>query len=100
VATDVGACREMIIGSFRENPPLGPAGEITSLASPDATANAIFHLLEDPSWYERCATIMRRRIQLYYNKKILERAYSALYTHYLSLPDSSEGVGGFQRWQG
>lgn len=100
VATDVGACREIIMGGFRENPPLGPAGEVTPLASPDVTANAIYHLLEDQAWYDRCSETIKKRVKLYYNQKTLDRTYGSLYDHYLGLPDNPDGAGGFRRWLG
>lgn len=55
VATDVGACREMIYGSPTENPPLGPGGEVTPLANPTATAQAVARLLADREYWERAS---------------------------------------------
>ena len=44
VATDVGACREMIEGRRDEVPALGPGGAITGLADPQATGKALAKL--------------------------------------------------------
>src|SRR5207249_8690507 len=53
VATDVGACREMILGRSTESPALGDGGAITPLCNPAATAASIAHLLSDWDWRER-----------------------------------------------
>lgn len=79
VATDVGACREMILGRSDEQPALGVGGAITPLANPAATARAIAKLFEDRAHYERCAATIRERVRRYYNKTDLDRAYRALY---------------------
>jgi len=79
VATDVGACREMILGRPDEVPDLGPGGEVTEVASPSATADAIARLLLDDVGRQRCARAMRERVRLYYNKKTIDRIYGDLY---------------------
>ena len=79
VATDVGACREMILGRSDEQPALGAGGAITPLANPAATARAIQRLLEDREYYLQCGATIRARVQQYYNKSDLDRAYKALY---------------------
>lgn len=79
VATDVGACREMILGRSDERPALGPGGAVTPLANPAATARAVQRLLEDPEYYRACGDSIRARVQQYYNKSELDGAYRALY---------------------
>ena len=41
VVTDVGACRELILGRADEEPRLGPGGAVTPVASPEAIAAAL-----------------------------------------------------------
>ena len=48
VATNVGACREMLEGRRDEQPALGDGGILTDVASPEQTAEAIGALLRDP----------------------------------------------------
>ncbi len=79
VATDVGACREMILGRSDEAPALGPGGAVTPLASPAATADALRRLLTDPELYGRCGQAARERVRRYYNKTDLDGAYRRLY---------------------
>jgi glycosyltransferase involved in cell wall biosynthesis len=82
VATDVGACREMLSGGPNEEPPLGPAGEVTPLCNPSATAQAIGKLLLDSNWYEECSRNMKARVRQYYNKAKVDRTYRELYEKY------------------
>ena len=41
VATDVGACRELLVGISQEDQALGESGLVTPVVSPDATARAM-----------------------------------------------------------
>jgi glycosyltransferase involved in cell wall biosynthesis len=88
VATDVGACREMIEGRRDEVPALGPGGAITGLADPQATGRALARLLRDKEWRLRCASAIKRRVELYYNKKTIDRIYGELYHRYRDAPDA------------
>ncbi len=82
VATDVGACREMLYGDLREAEPLGPAGEVVPLANPTAAAQAIARLLTDRAYWESASRAVRERVRRYYNKPGLDRAYRELYDHW------------------
>jgi len=79
VATDVGACRELILGSSHEVPPLGPGGAVTSLANPEETAGEIGRLLTNRRWYERCSRALKTRVERYYSKADLDQTYNQLY---------------------
>lgn len=87
VVTDVGACREMILGRSDEAPRLGPGGAVTPLASPAATADALRALLTDPDRYTQCGDAARTRAARYYNKTDLDAAYREIYDAHLRLPD-------------
>lgn len=82
VATDVGACRELIEGAEAESPNLGHGGIVTALASPAAVAEAVYTLLMDPERYEQCSTVMRERIKLYYDQVAQHAQYRDLYAQY------------------
>jgi len=86
VATDVGACREMLEGRSDEAETLGPGGEITGLADPAATGRALARLLRDKAWHARCAAAIKRRVELYYNKKTIDGIYRTLYESYRDAP--------------
>jgi glycosyltransferase involved in cell wall biosynthesis len=79
VATDVGACREIIHGGLHETDSLGAGGEVTPLSNPTATAQAIARLLTDRVHWESASRAIRERVRLFYNKPALDRAYRDLY---------------------
>jgi len=83
VATDVGACQQIIYGAKEEEPPLGNGGIITLLVNPRSTADAIIQLLSDKKLYERCSRAIAKRINTYYKFEDEQAEYSKLYTHYL-----------------
>lgn len=89
VATDVGACREMIEGRPDEQPAFGPAGEIVPLSSPNAVAAALARLLLDRSWWQRCSDAVRARTERSYNKREIDRVYNDLYQRMMALPDGA-----------
>lgn len=88
VATDVGACREMILGPPGESPAFGPGGAITPLANPQATATALAELLRNPERLAEAARNIRERIRLRYNKAHLDRIYAELYADAIGQPDA------------
>lgn len=87
VATDVGACREMIYGRPEEQPPLGAGGEATPLANPTATARAVAQLLAGRDYWAQASHAIRERVKLYYDKPALDSAYAELYAHWCAMPD-------------
>jgi glycosyltransferase involved in cell wall biosynthesis len=89
VATNVGACREMILGRKDERPRLGPGGAVTALSNPSATALALSRLLTDKSWYRRCSEAMRQRVGRYYSKEDQNRTYNELYVSVCEAPSVS-----------
>jgi glycosyltransferase involved in cell wall biosynthesis len=84
VATNVGACREMIFGRQSEDPPLGPAGGVTSLSNPQETAEALSKLLSDSDYYAGCCRAIKSRVEQYYNKVDLDRTYHKIYQDLLT----------------
>ncbi|HYD99724.1 MAG TPA: GT4 family glycosyltransferase PelF [Alphaproteobacteria bacterium] len=87
VATDVGACREMIEGRTPEDRALGLGGAITALSSPAETARALAALLTDRDHGRRCGLAMQERVRRFYNKTDLDRTYAALYDAARTAPD-------------
>jgi glycosyltransferase involved in cell wall biosynthesis len=82
VATDVGACREMICGQESVTDSLGPGGEIVPLSNPTATASAVARLLRDRARWESASHSIRERVRLSYNKPALDAAYRDLYRYW------------------
>lgn len=87
VATDVGACRELIMGRSDENPRLGAGGRVTPIGDPAAIADAIAELLLDEPLRRACGEVMRQRVVRYYDKRTLQRRYAELYRDLIARPD-------------
>jgi glycosyltransferase involved in cell wall biosynthesis len=79
VATDVGACREMVLGMARENPPLGAGGAVVGLGNPQAVALALIQLLTDQEHYKNCSKAIRERVRTHYRKDDQRAAYAETY---------------------
>ncbi len=96
VATDVGACRDIIEGQPDENPALGSGGFTTPLANPQATAKAMADLLLDPSLIAQCGSVMRQRTARYYSKEQANESYRELYLSHMAVlvasPQSEEVI--------
>ena len=89
VATDVGACREMITGDSNEDDGIGPGGVIVPLTAPKATADALLQLLTQDDYYKRCSRSISTRVSRYYNKENQYKSYAFLYG---DLIEESEGI--------
>lgn len=79
ICTDVGACREMILGRPNESPQFGPGGVITGLASPGATAVALRELLTNVARREELGRNLQQRVYTHYNKATIDGRYTQLY---------------------
>jgi len=67
VATNVGACRQLIYGGLdSKDVELGRAGIVVPVASPSETAQAYEELLTDEDLWRRCSLTGRKRVELYY----------------------------------
>ena len=86
VATNVGACREMLLGRRDEHPALGAGGIVTDVASPEQTAAAIGELLRDRDRRERLGLVMQQRIKRYYDLPVVDEAYARMYRRYTQAP--------------
>jgi polysaccharide biosynthesis protein PelF len=83
IATDVGACREMIEGMQGENPAFGSGGIVTALANPQATAQAMYALLTDRERYNAASWAIKSRVAAVYPKEKQFDAYRELYQLHL-----------------
>jgi len=84
VATQVGACHELVYGSGERDEALGAAGEVVSIANPDATGEAIIRLLTDPDYWRQAQQSGIRRVEEFYTEELLFDSYRALYENLLS----------------
>lgn len=90
VATDVGACREMIEGRGGEDPSCGPGGIITHLAAADEIAASCGRLLADETFRCNCGKALQKRVTSHYSATSAAAAYGDLYGRYLG--DKSDGA--------
>ena len=79
VATDVGACREMLNGRTAADQALGPSGIVTPVASPDATGRAIVQIAKDPELRAAMGRAGMERVELFFRLEDLNREYDELY---------------------
>jgi polysaccharide biosynthesis protein PelF len=75
VATDVGSCRDILLGV--EGGP--PGGYLTDLMSPQDTASAIIKLLSDPAGARAKGEVLRTRVRANYGLDMMREAYLDLY---------------------
>ena len=92
VATDVGACREMILGGSHEQPKLPPGGAIVPLANARAVAEALQRILLDEAYRQQCSEAISMRVRRYYSKAAQYAAYRALYNELIGCTSGSEQV--------
>ena len=63
VATDVGACRQLVYGLDAEDQALGAAGSIVNIADPQSFAIAALELLTDQDkWRTASEAAVRQRV--------------------------------------
>jgi glycosyltransferase involved in cell wall biosynthesis len=79
VASDVGACRELLEGRNDLDRGIGPSGIVTGLAAPEETAAAIARLARDPELRHRMGAAGQRRVAMCYRKSATVSAYRTLY---------------------
>jgi glycosyltransferase involved in cell wall biosynthesis len=86
VATDVGACSEILFGRRDEQPVLGDGGILTDVASPEQTASAIGSLLRDQARRQRLGLAMQERVKRYYDLNVVDDAYATIYRRHIDAP--------------
>lgn len=96
VATDVGACRELIFGRTLEDKAIGRAGRLTKILSPAETAEALLSILRDPATVRRMGAAGRRRAEQFYSMDRMLGSYRDLYRGYVPGVDGVVGGGGLK----
>lgn len=79
VATDVGACREMLEGQPGQDALLGPSGVVVPVASPGETANAIVALAKNPQRHENMVKAGLARVSRFYHQDAVFAFYREAY---------------------
>ncbi|CUR47550.1 GT4 family glycosyltransferase PelF [Alloalcanivorax xenomutans] len=94
VSTDVGSCRQLVEGFGEEDRALGKAGEVVSIANPEALGNAVADLLGDPRRWRAAQRAGIRRVERFYTQNVMFDAYRQLYGSLLSPTGGIRSVNG------
>lgn len=79
VTTDVGACRELLLGRTDEDRAIGAAGEVVPVADADAVAGAALRLLGDAHRWHEAQRAGIERVERYYTRSQMLSSYRTLY---------------------
>ncbi len=79
VATDAGACRELLLGNTTADKAIGSSGIITPVARPEATGRAIARLAQDPSLLAAMGSAGIKRVERFYRLEAVHSQYDNLY---------------------
>ncbi len=83
VATNVGACRELLEGEQPEDQAIGPSGILTTVSSAQETAEALIQIARDEDLRLRMARAGQERTRRFYDVRRLYATYRDLYQGYL-----------------
>lgn len=84
VATDVGACRQLIEGHEPEDRALGCAGAVIPIANPEIMASVIITLLSDSDVWQAAQRAGMTRVKRLYDDSLITREYGGLYRKLLA----------------
>jgi glycosyltransferase involved in cell wall biosynthesis len=88
IATEVGACREMIEGRTEADRALGPSGFVTRVAAPKETAAAMVRLARDVRLRWRMGAAGHQRVTALYQRHDMLARYRALYRSLIGAPEA------------
>ena len=84
IATDVGACRQLIYGGEEADCQLGCAGDIVSIANPQQLADSILQLLTNEEKWRAAQSAAMTRVETYYDNKDIIKQYRTIYQETLA----------------
>lgn len=79
VATDVGACRELIEGQGSADRALGPSGRIVRMADSAGLSDAMLEMLDDPQAWRQAQQAGIERVERYYSRARMVETYAHIY---------------------
>jgi glycosyltransferase involved in cell wall biosynthesis len=79
IATDVGACRELIEGGSAEDKAIGLSGAVVPIAAPKALADEIVTLLSNPQKWQAARNAAMLRVDTYFDQDFLYANYRRAY---------------------
>lgn len=84
VATDVGSCRELILGRDGDDQAIGPGGRVVTIANPQALADAIVALLSNATDWRNAQHNAITRVERYYTQSLMIDQYREIYQQALA----------------
>ncbi len=90
IASDVGACREIIEGREGEDRALGTAGSVTWVGNARQTAEAVIALYQNPEERRRMGQAGRERVGRFYRRDQMLTTYRSIYQSYLDASQQRE----------
>lgn len=90
LATDVGACRELIEGGSEDDRALGHSGAVVPIADPQATAGEAVRLLTDSTAWTAAQTAGLKRVEQFYTLQSMFQQYRGLYQELLTNLDGKD----------
>jgi polysaccharide biosynthesis protein PelF len=82
VATNVGACEELIAGAEDERPSLGMAGRVVQIANAQVLAAAMCEMLVAKNWHE-ASKVAIARVEKYYDLATMISSYRDVYNEFI-----------------
>ena len=82
VATDVGACTELVVGRDAEDIARGKAGAVVPIADPQRSCNAVLALINNEHAWQSARDAGIERVSALYDKSNMLDAYQSLYSHF------------------
>jgi polysaccharide biosynthesis protein PelF len=79
VASDVGACRELVEGKDQLDRAFGVSGLITEVSNPRDTADSIITILQNPDMAQAMGRAGKKRVTTYYDVNDLRSRYLNIY---------------------
>jgi glycosyltransferase involved in cell wall biosynthesis len=84
IATDVGACRDIIEGFDDEDRALGQAGAVVSVSNANTIAKEALNLLLNPSLWYKAQQVGIQRVEKHYALSVVISRYLQLYNEILA----------------
>jgi polysaccharide biosynthesis protein PelF len=90
VASDVGACRELLEGNTKEDKALGASGIVTRVADPADTAQGIITILTNDELRQKMSIVGYKRVETFYRESDLNNKYLSVYKELMSYDDCGD----------
>ncbi len=97
VTTNVGSCREILLGREDEVPELGAGGIVTDLVAPEQIADAVCALLNDAELRQEMGRTLKARVGASFASEKASTAYRTLYTELIAAPTGGRQMFGRQQ---